>query len=94
LKAALLEAFARTAWAEIVSAELFRKFLVAVDDSHSSSDLSFGRESPPPFAHRLEKNGWLWKLLDRMGHLLLIKYVSEGHRKRKNGSETGHSLLR
>jgi hypothetical protein len=87
LKAALFEVFTGTAGAEVVPAELFRKFLVAVDDSRASSDLRFGRESPPPFAHRLEKNDWLGKLLDRMGHLLLIKCVSEGHWEQKRGSE-------
>jgi hypothetical protein len=35
--------------------------------------------TPPPFAHRLEKNGWLSWTLDRMGHLLLINGVSEGN---------------
>ena len=72
-EAALLEAFAGTAGAEIVPAELFDEFLVAVDDSHALSDLGFGGETPPPLAHRLEKNGWFWKLLDRMGHLLWVK---------------------
>jgi hypothetical protein len=83
LETALLEAFARTAGAEVFSAEFLHQFLVAVDDSHASSDLCFGRESPPPFAHRLEKNGWLWKLLDRMGHLLTLN----GRLKRQRGGK-------
>ena len=56
LETALLKAFARTAGAEIISSQLFFQQLVAVDDPQSTLDLRFGRESPTPLTHRLEKN--------------------------------------
>jgi hypothetical protein len=44
-----------TAWAEIVSAELFLKHFVAVDDPFSTLHLRFGRESLSAFAHGFKK---------------------------------------
>jgi hypothetical protein len=40
-----------------------------VDDPQAAFDLGLGRESPSPFAHRLETNAWSWKSLVGMGHL-------------------------
>jgi hypothetical protein len=70
-EAAPLETLARSAGAQVVSAELLGQFLIAVDDAQASPHLRLRRESPSPLAHRLEKNGWLWELLVDMGHFLL-----------------------
>jgi hypothetical protein len=55
LEAALLEASAGTARAEIVASELFLQHLVAVDDLCPLFDLRFGRVSSTALTHRLEK---------------------------------------
>jgi len=85
----LLKALRGAARAEVVPTELLGQFLVAVDDLHASLDLGLRRVSPSPLAHRLEKNGRLWNLLDRMGHLLWVEWTIEKTTVRENGSASG-----
>jgi hypothetical protein len=40
-----LKAPRRTAWAEVVSTQLLKKFLPAMDDAVTALNLGFGRES-------------------------------------------------
>ena len=70
-----------------------------MDDPQAPLDLGLGRESPPPLAHRLEKNAWSWKLLVGMGHLRLRKWASwkdtlMGREVRGDGSGPGFSAQR
>ena len=55
LETAFFEESAGTARAEIVSAELFLKDLVAMDDPFATLHLRFGREAFATLAHGLKK---------------------------------------
>ena len=57
LQTALLETCgpAGTARAEVVPAQLLKKFLVAVDERKAALDFGFGWESPSTFATWLER---------------------------------------
>src|SRR5262249_18598151 len=55
--AAILEALAGAAWAEVVAAELFGQLFVAVNDAHAALHFRLGREALAALAHRFEKNG-------------------------------------
>jgi hypothetical protein len=47
----MFEPLAASARAQIVPAELFHEFFVAMDDPDSDLNLLFGRESSTAFAH-------------------------------------------
>jgi len=49
-----LKTAARSAGAQVVSAQLFRQLLVAVDHAMTSFDFSLGRETFEPFAGTLK----------------------------------------
>jgi hypothetical protein len=54
VSAALFEELAGATWAGVVSAELFRQFLIAMDDLFTAFDLSFGGVAFAAFTCDLE----------------------------------------
>ncbi len=57
LETTSLESQSAAARAGIIASQLFLELLVAVDDSHSTFDVSFRWEAASTFTHRLESNG-------------------------------------
>lgn len=57
LETTSFESQTAAAWAGIVASKLFFELLVAVNDSHSTFDVRFRRETATPFTHRLESSG-------------------------------------
>jgi hypothetical protein len=49
-----LKAFVRSAWARIVSAELFDQLFVSMDDANAALYMRFRRESAATFTRALE----------------------------------------
>jgi hypothetical protein len=49
-----LKPFTRTAWAGVVTSQLFEQFFIAVNDAVAAFDLRFGGEALPPLAHDLK----------------------------------------
>jgi hypothetical protein len=54
-QAAFFEELLRAARTEIISAQLFGQFLIAVHDADATLHVFLGRESLATLAHRLEK---------------------------------------
>ena len=89
MQAALPEAPARAAGAEVVAAEFLDEQLVAVNDPHAPFDVGLGREAAAALAHWFEKKACSSKSscsLCRMGHLLLVWGSPHGHGWRQAGS--------
>lgn len=57
LETTSFESLSAAAWARIVASELFFELLIAVNDSHSTFDVCFRRETATSFTHRLESSG-------------------------------------
>lgn len=54
-----------------------------MNDLHASFHVRFGGEAPSPLAHRLKKNGWSLKSVDRMLHYLSGEDLARGDDTRR-----------